>query len=108
MKFKHIIWIFLGFISVDLVLFWLITNKKNLESFPSIISSFYAKEFCSCYFVVREDEDFCHNYARQWIPISDFKLDLKTHRVIASGLGRTNSAVFQNRELGCVLEPTRD
>jgi Ni/Fe-hydrogenase subunit HybB-like protein len=89
------------FILFDLGLFWVVSNWKNLTTFPSIISSFYSKEFCSCYYVVREDEDFCHNYARQWVPISDFKLDRETKTVTVSGLGRTNSSRFVSPEFGC-------
>lgn len=104
MKTKNIILAILLFIIFDIALFWGISNWNNLRAFPDIISSFYSKEFCSCYFVVREDEDFCHNYARQWVPISDFKLDVSEKRVTVSGLGRTNSSVFTSPKYGCVLE----
>ncbi|MCC5816282.1 MAG: hypothetical protein JJT78_16145 [Leptospira sp.] len=104
MKTKNIILFLILFIIFDIALFWTISNWKNLTAFPSIISSFYSKEFCSCYFVVREDEDFCHHYARQWVPISDFQLDKESKKVTVSGLGRTNTAIFQNDKKGCVLE----
>jgi hypothetical protein len=104
MKFKTIAIGIIIFVVMDLCLFWIISNGSNLKAFPSIISSFYSKEFCSCYFVVGGNEDFCHNYARQWVPISDFKLDNDKKRVIVSGLGRTNSAQFLDNKQGCVLQ----
>lgn len=104
MKTKNIIIFLILFIIFDLFLFWTITNRKNIGAFPYIISSFYSKEFCSCYFVVREDEEFCHHYARQWVPISDFSLDKKNKSVTVSGLGKTNTARFIDSKNGCVLE----
>ncbi|WCL49141.1 hypothetical protein [Leptospira sp. GIMC2001] len=104
MKTKTIIIAVILFVIFDLALFWSVSNWNNLRAFPSIISSFYSKEFCSCYYVVERDEDFCHNYARQWVPISDFKIDEENKRIIVSGLGRTNSAKFTGSKYGCVLE----
>ncbi len=104
MKFKTIIIALLIFILFDLVAFWVVTHWSNLKAFPYIISSFYSKEFCSCYFIVRQDEAFCHNYARQWVPISSFQLDKESKSVTVSGLGKTNTARFFNQKYGCVLD----
>ncbi|MCG9873268.1 MAG: hypothetical protein MH321_00600 [Leptospiraceae bacterium] len=104
MKPKKLILVIVLFIVFDIMLFWIISNWSNLKAFPSIISSFYSKEYCSCYFVVGQDEDFCHNFARQWIPINDFKLDLENKKVSVSGLGRTNTAIFLDNKNGCVLQ----
>lgn len=104
MKKRHAIGIVFGFVLVNFLLFGVVGNWSNLKAFPYIISSFYSKEFCSCYFVVRKDEEFCHHYARQWVPISDFRLDLEEKKVTVSGLGKTNTAYFRDKNLGCVLE----
>ena len=85
------------------LLFWAQWNWKHLSSFPSIISSFYSKEYCSCYFVVELSEEQCHDFARQWVPISEFKLDEENKSVTVKGLGRSNTAKFQSKEYGCTL-----
>ena len=83
---------------------WVAANWQHLNAFPSIISSWYAKEFCSCHFVVGRDQEFCHNIARQWVSIDDFQLDADARTVTVSGLGRTNTARYNGPQAGCVLE----
>lgn len=83
--------------------FFILTNFKDLKAFPYIISSYYSKEFCSCYFITNRDKEFCHNYTRQYIPISEFKLDEDKKEVTVSGLGITSKAKF-NSEFGCMVE----
>ncbi|MCB1157228.1 MAG: hypothetical protein H7A25_14855 [Leptospiraceae bacterium] len=90
--------LFISFIS------WIITNRKHIASFPQIISAFYSKEFCSCYFVMKRSEENCHNHARQWVPISSFELNKEKREVIVSGLGVKTVATFQNPKIGCVLD----
>ncbi|MEQ9363933.1 MAG: hypothetical protein RIF32_06810 [Leptospirales bacterium] len=83
---------------------WFSANWHHVSAFPSIISSWYSKEFCSCHFVVGRDEDFCHNIARQWVSISDFQLDSEAKTVTVTGLGRANTARYLGPRQGCVLE----
>ncbi len=83
---------------------WSVVNWKYIESFPKIISAYYAKEFCSCYYVMEQDIEYCHNYTRQYVPISAFQLKQKEKRVIVSGLGHRTSALFTGSRHGCVLE----
>ncbi|MBU43208.1 MAG: hypothetical protein CMN76_08325 [Spirochaetaceae bacterium] len=83
---------------------WSLANWHHLRSFPHIISSFYSKEFCSCYFVVERSEPFCHNYARQYVPISDFKLNKEEKSVTVTGLGITTTSVFVDARYGCRIQ----
>lgn len=50
-------------------------------------------------------EEQCHNFARQWVPISEFHLDRENKQVTVKGLGRTNTAKFLSLPDGCVLQP---
>lgn len=81
---------------------FIVKDRKHIFSFPGIISAYYSKEFCSCYFVEKQTEQFCHDYARQYIPIQDFKLDGKT--VTVKGLFITNSASYVSERLGCRID----
>jgi hypothetical protein len=90
-------------ILILLLAFWIQWNWKHLEAFPSIISSFYSKEFCSCFYVMKQSEEQCHNFARQWVPIGAFINDTAKKEVSVTGLGRTNKALFLNEAQGCVL-----
>ncbi len=102
MYIKKILLYFLGAIMLFLSVFtWL--HWTDMKNFPHIISSYYAKEFCSCFFVVQNPEAYCHKYVKQYVPISSFSLDQKQKKVTVSGLGQTHSAVFVDRKNGCVL-----
>jgi hypothetical protein len=78
-------------------------NWHDLSYFTSIISSYYAKEFCSCYFVTGESEAFCHDYTRQYIPISSFSLDKEKKTVTVTGLLRKSEAYYTGPRTGCAL-----
>jgi len=81
-----------------------VLNQDKLEAFFPIISSYYAKEFCSCLYVVGQPEKFCHDYVRQYVPISSIDIDAHQRRITVTGLFVTNSARFVSAKTGCVLE----
>ncbi len=100
---KKIISIALIFVAAYCAL-WLAANRHDLRNFPGIISSFYSKEMCSCLFVSGQTEEFCNNYARQWVPIQGQpSVDREKKSVRVTGLFQTNEAVFANPRTGCVL-----
>lgn len=80
-------------------------NYRHSAAFPGIISSFYSKEFCSCYFVTEGMPEQCHNFARQWVPIQSFVLDKEKRTVTVKGLFVTSTARYTGDRFGCVLEP---
>ncbi|MCB1323699.1 MAG: hypothetical protein H7A21_19970 [Spirochaetales bacterium] len=84
---------------------WFAANFQHVRAFFEIISSYYAKEFCSCYYVVGRTEEQCHDYARQYVPISDFENDPETKTVTVTGLWHTNRAHYVDQRFGCALEP---
>ena len=104
MRWKKVLLGILGVAAAALVV-WGVANRHDLANFPSIISSFYAKQMCSCLFVVGQTEERCRNESRQYVPISGYEIDWDGKAVTVSGLGRTNRAHFVNERLGCVLDP---
>ncbi len=86
-------------------LLFLLVNFKHSAAFPSIISSFYSKEFCSCYFVTEGTVEQCHNFARQWVPIQSFTLDKEKRTVTVKGLFVSTTARYTGDRYGCVLDP---
>ncbi|HRP67909.1 MAG TPA: hypothetical protein PLY93_00035 [Turneriella sp.] len=83
---------------------YLAVNFRHTAAFPKIISAFYSKEFCSCYFVTEGTVDECHNFARQWVPIQSFSLDGENRSVTVKGLFVTTTARYTGDRYGCVLE----
>lgn len=84
---------------------YLTANFRHTAAFPKIISAFYSKEFCSCYFVTEGKTEQCHNFARQWIPIQGFTLDQEKRSVTVKGLFVTSTARYTGDRYGCVLDP---
>ena len=85
---------------------WVSWKRSELRNFPGIISAFYSKEMCSCMFVVGQTEEFCNNYARQYVPIQGAPIvdrDKKTIQV--RGLFVTSEAEYTGEKNGCVLRP---
>lgn len=85
---------------------WTYMNWRHVERFPSIISSFYAKMMCSCLYVQKHDKKYCHNYARQYVPIQKVKVFDEQKIVEVTGLWRTNRAKYVSKRFGCTLQET--
>ena len=71
--------------------------------FLKVISSSFSKEFCSCYFVVNQSQDYCSSYAEQIIPVNSFKIDLKEKTIESKGLGFSTTAKFFGGNRGCEI-----
>ncbi|MFT6070271.1 MAG: hypothetical protein ACJAT2_001734 [Bacteriovoracaceae bacterium] len=72
--------------------------------FPKAVSAFYAKEVCSCLFVVGQEKEYCHEYGKQIIPIWTKEIDLKEKTVKSYGLWESTKARFISRRAGCIIE----
>jgi hypothetical protein len=78
--------------------------RVQLQVFPSIISAYTAKEYCSCRYVMNQPVDYCHGYVKQWLP-STLSEDVANKRIVATGLGRESQAVWEGPRQGCRLLP---
>lgn len=89
-----------GFVVLAL---YIAANYEDARRFPKIISSYYAKEACSCLYVLERSEPQCHEMVRQYVPISSFRNDAATKKVFVRGLGRASAAAFIDARRGCRL-----
>ena len=76
--------------------------RVPLQAFPSIISAYTAKEYCSCRYVMNNPVDYCQGYVKQWLA-STLTESLADKRVTASGMGRESSAQWEGQRQGCRL-----
>lgn len=83
---------------------WLLMHWTQVRDFSHIISSYYAKEMCTCVFVIEQKEETCHNIVRQYVPISEVVIDREQRAVTTTGLFQSNRAHFVSAQLGCTLE----
>ena len=80
-------------------------KRKFLFAIPHILSSYYSKIFCSCYYVMQQTEEYCHDYTKQLNSIEKFQHDKKNKKITVKWLWKTNTAYYTNKRNGCVLEP---
>ena len=76
--------------------------RVPLQVFPSIISAYTAKEYCSCRFVMNNPVEYCRGYVKQWLP-STIDEDPLNKRVTSTGLGRESQARWEGQRQGCRL-----
>ena len=82
---------------------YIAANWQDARNFPKIISSYYAKEACSCIYVLERDEAQCHEMVRQYVPISSFQNDRASRKISVRGLGRQSVASYIDERHGCRL-----
>lgn len=93
----------IGFVLVCAVVVGLIIYGDDIRRMPKIGAGFYAKEFCSCYFVNGQSEDFCRDLVHQYVPLTQLKIDSEHRTVQAESLGAVRSARWVSERFGCVL-----
>lgn len=79
----------------------LLTLTGCQKPFLKVVSSSFAKEFCSCYFVVEQDVNYCENNAKQIVPISKYKIDKEKKTIMGFGLGQNTLVEYRGKRLGC-------
>jgi hypothetical protein len=86
------------------------------EALP-VPATYYAKELCSCLFVVGQSEAYCRSYAQEDIadlgdlPFVDLddraKIDFDSRRVTVSLLFERVTASYVDTRRGCALSPNQ-
>lgn len=78
-------------------------SSVDEHSFFRVISSSFAKEYCSCFFVENHKDAYCKSYASQVLPVSSYNINPVTKETSAIFMGITSRAVFVSKKLGCQL-----
>ncbi|MEZ4744079.1 MAG: hypothetical protein R3B45_16795 [Bdellovibrionota bacterium] len=69
-----------------------------------LLPGYYAKEFCSCYFVVHQTKDYCmENSFSIKLPTLSFEINEEAKSIKVANLMRTSIAQWQSERFGCVL-----
>ncbi|NBA94698.1 amidase [Pseudomonas sp. R5(2019)] len=100
---RRVSWVLLMALLALIVWGW--RERVALQAFPGILSAYSAKEYCSCRYVMQMPGDYCAGYVKQYLPLSALRDDPALRRVTASGLGRSNSAIWVGERQGCRLLP---
>ncbi|WP_127716873.1 hypothetical protein [Halobacteriovorax sp. HLS] len=71
--------------------------------FRYVVSANFAKEYCSCLFVVKRSEDNCYEQSKQFVT-PNFKVRNSTKEVTASFLLADTVARYDDLKYGCILD----
>lgn len=76
-------------------------DNSDLE----LITSFTAKEMCSCLFVMEKDEAYCRVWTKQAPAVASAHIDFEAKTVASGAVGFWDArARFVDDRRGCVLE----
>jgi hypothetical protein len=98
-------WLSISLVALIAALVWLWQERTQLLAFPDILSAYSAKEYCSCRYVMEHSGEYCQGYVKQYLPLSSLVEDPQQRRVVAHGLGRSNTAAWVGPRQGCRLIP---
>jgi len=76
---------------------------QGCSPFFKVISAHFAKEFCSCLYVVGQSKEYCEEYAEEYIPTSGYEIHGDSKEIVAFGLGHRSVAQFVSTKYGCRL-----
>ena len=70
-----------------------------------LLTSYRAKDMCSCVFVQEREEDYCREWTKASPNLATMSVDMDTKRVSTEAMQYWSAtARFVNDEQGCVLE----
>ncbi|TNE97858.1 MAG: hypothetical protein EP326_10765 [Deltaproteobacteria bacterium] len=87
---------YIGLISLMLVL----TSCEFNKAF----SSSFAKEYCSCRYVVGQTKEHCKEYAQNFIPPWSIKENVEKKYVTVSNMFKTTTASYVSKRYGCSIK----
>lgn len=80
--------------------------RDELVEVPNVHAAFYAKETCSCLYVIGQNADYCKVYGLQMFLPSEVRFDDAARTVEARTFwGRKQTARFLGPPYGCRLDP---
>ncbi len=97
---------FLGLVGLILVALIVVIawNWQYAKAFPSILSAFTAKEYCTCRYVIGRSDQACRDYTKYFIHIDELRFDDAAKTVEVDALFHTNSARHLSEREGCRLD----
>lgn len=78
----------------------IIVEREHIANMVQLPSSVYAKEYCSCIYVVEHDATYCDDYVPTLFPVS-VNINSKDKTITSSVFGVENSARFVGERAGC-------
>lgn len=97
------------FLAVLLLLgIFVFVARDEVAAIPDVHAAFYAKETCSCLYLIGQSADYCRGYGLQMFMPSEVSFDEAARAVEARTFwGDRQRARFVGSPHGCRLDPIR-
>lgn len=83
----------------------LVARSRNSFSDARVVPSrYYAKEYCSCLFVLGFSEEYCRKEVKEFLPYRTLETDFTLKAVRATAFGREATAKYLGGREGCRLQ----
>ncbi len=77
---------------------------SDFKAFRGVLPGYTSHLYCSCFYVMKQSDAVCADFARQYLPVQSFSHDLEKDEVTSRAFGITAKAHFVNEKEGCILE----
>lgn len=94
----------LSAIAIVLLLLFVAWQYEALSSFRYMPAANYAKEYCSCRYVLKHDKPFCEKLLQTWVPITSLTENSEQRLVAVEAFAITQTASWKSQRYGCRLE----
>lgn len=78
-------------------------SKTHIKEVPMLMATMRAKEFCSCYFILKKGKDYCIESVKKGYPLFDYFIDDKKNIVTFKNPIAEASAFVTEVKYGCSL-----
>lgn len=79
-------------------------TRISLWEIPTMLNATRAKEFCSCFFILKKGKDYCLDSVLHGYPMGGFMLDEKNKAVRFDLLWNSRLAIVRQDRYGCQLQ----
>lgn len=81
----------------------IIFSRTHIKDVPMLMATMRAKEFCSCYFILKQEKDYCIDSVKKGYPLFDYKIDEDKKRVTFKNPIASASAFVIEMKYGCSI-----
>ncbi|MDA8793296.1 hypothetical protein N9N67_08620 [Bacteriovoracaceae bacterium] len=77
-------------------------SETKFWEIPQLTTNLRAKEFCSCYFVMKRSEEYCLDQVKHFLPHGKHKIYEDQKKVTFKFIKSQTSSSFRNENIGCL------
>lgn len=81
-----------------------IFSRTSLREVPELMATMRAKEFCSCFYMLKKGEEYCLESVKKGYPLFEYKITKETKSITFKNKFAEATAQVENPLYGCSLK----